>query len=60
MLQKVAADRLPHVVCLKCDPNEVTGFIGKCPDRSEQPNCISKIHWQRAVTAPIENSNMHF
>lgn len=42
--QKVAADRLPHVVCLKCDLNEVTGFIGKGPDRSEQPNRISKIH----------------
>lgn len=58
--QKVAADGLPHVVCLKCDPNEVTGFTGKAPDRSEQPDRISKIHLQRAVTAPIENFNMPF
>lgn len=53
-------DRLPHVVCLKCDPNGVTCFIGKGPDRSEQPNRISKIHLQRAATASIENFNIHF
>lgn len=58
--QKVPADSLPHVVCLKCDPNGVTGFIGEGPDTSEQPNHISKIHLQRTVTSPILNSNMYF
>lgn len=58
--QKVAADSLPHVICLKCNPNEVTGFIGVGPDRFEQPNQISTIHLQCAVKAPIENPNMLF
>lgn len=34
--QKVGADSLPHVVCLKCDPNEVTGLFSKGLDPSEQ------------------------
>lgn len=39
--QKVRADSLPHVVCLKCDPNGVTGFLGGGLDTSEQINHIS-------------------
>lgn len=41
--QKVWADSLPHVVCLKCDPNEVTGFLGGGLDTSEQINHISSV-----------------
>lgn len=41
--QKVRADSLPHVVCLKCDPNEVTGFLGKSLDTSERLNHISSV-----------------
>ena len=35
---KVWADSLPHVVCLKCDPNEVTGLLGTGLDTSEVVN----------------------
>lgn len=41
--QKVRADSLPHVVCLKCDPNGVTGFLGGGLDTSEQINHISSV-----------------
>lgn len=59
--QKDMADSLPHVVCLKCDPNEVTGLISKDPDKSKQLNHISsvKINLQFTVYTGIENSNMH-
>lgn len=40
---KVKADSLPHVVCLKCDPNGVMGFQGEGPDTSDQINHISGV-----------------
>lgn len=41
--QKVQADSLPHVVCLKCDPNGVMGFLGRGLDTSEQINHLSSV-----------------
>lgn len=41
--QKAWADSLPHVVCLKCDPNGVMGFLDGALDTSEQINHISSV-----------------
>lgn len=59
--QKVRADRLPHVVCLKCDPNEVTAFFGKSLDTSKQLHRTSSVkanlQWSVSTCFVIVNTN---
>lgn len=39
--QKVQADSLPHVVCLKCDPDEVIAMLRKVLTHKVKKDCIS-------------------
>lgn len=39
--QKVQADSLPHVVCLKCDPDEVIAMLRKGLTHKVKKDCIS-------------------
>lgn len=59
--QKVRADRLPHVVCLKCDPNEVTAFFSKSLDTSEQLHRINSVkanlQWSVSTCIVIFNTD---